>query len=73
MILKAGLSILCTKEVSKKGFSVSCTTTYHCKSRQGKEERDEKGWIIYQPRLVIYTENSIYLSYPQLSLHPISF
>lgn len=30
MILKAGLSILCIKEVSKKGFSISCTMSHHC-------------------------------------------
>lgn len=42
VILKAGLSILCIKEVSKKGFSIFCTTSHRCKSCQGKEERDEK-------------------------------
>ena len=33
----------------------------------------QKWWIIYQPRLVIHVESSIYPFYPQISPHPISF
>lgn len=62
MIWKAGLRILCTKEDSKKGISISCTNSHHCKSWQGKEERDEKWWIIYQPRVVISVEK-VFLSF----------
>lgn len=67
MILEAGLSILLIKEASKMGFSISCTTSHHCNSWQGREKRDEKLRTVYHPRLVIYVESPFYPFYPQIS------
>lgn len=67
IILEVGIKILLNKDASKMGFSISCTTSHHYKSWQGRQKRDEKWKTVYHSRQVIYVGRSFYLFYPQMS------